>query len=136
MVQLGETRGFFGRVVEAGFHQESIRLVAAGEVDASAIDSHVLALAVRDNPVLAEQLRVIDTLGPSSIQPVVAAGHLPDGLKSDVQAALLDMSRDADCKGQLAKGLLERFAPVRDADYDDIREMLGAVERAGYLVLR
>ncbi|MEA2576230.1 MAG: hypothetical protein QOH93_3528, partial [Chloroflexia bacterium] len=27
MARLGETRGYFGRVVEAGFHQESIRLV-------------------------------------------------------------------------------------------------------------
>src|SRR5215207_2550055 len=32
LVQLGETRGFFSRVVEAGFHQQAIRMVAAREV--------------------------------------------------------------------------------------------------------
>jgi phosphonate transport system substrate-binding protein len=47
LVRLGETRGFFGRVVEAGFHQEAIRLVASGAVDAAAIDSQVLAVGAR-----------------------------------------------------------------------------------------
>lgn len=30
LVQMGETHGFFSRVVEAGSHQRSIRLVAGG----------------------------------------------------------------------------------------------------------
>ena len=77
LVQLGETTGFFGRIVEAGWHERSLRLVCSGEVDASAIDSHVLALAVRDRPALTNHLRVIDSLGPSTIQPVVVARRLP-----------------------------------------------------------
>ena len=67
LLRLGETGGFFGEVIEAGFHEESIRMVAAGEVDASAIDSQVLAIAVRDQPALADAVRVIDSLGPSTI---------------------------------------------------------------------
>jgi phosphonate transport system substrate-binding protein len=67
LLQVGETRGFFGRVVEAGFHQRAIRLVAAGEVDASAIDSQVLAIELRNHPQLAKALRVIDVLGPATI---------------------------------------------------------------------
>src|SRR5580765_6548252 len=70
LVRLGETNGYFGSVVEAGWHERSIRLVCSGEVDGSAIDSQVLALTLRDHPELAERLRVIDTLGPSTIQPV------------------------------------------------------------------
>src|SRR5262249_41055561 len=58
LVRLGRTGGFFGRVFEAGFHQRSIRLVRTGNVDASAIDSHVLALALREEPALARELRV------------------------------------------------------------------------------
>jgi phosphonate transport system substrate-binding protein len=136
MVRLGETGGYFGRVIEAGFHQESIRLVRAGEVDASAIDSQVLAVAMRDQPALAEDLHVIDTLGPSSIQPVVAARTLPDSLKADLQAALLRMHTDPQSALGLSNGLVERFALVTDADYDDIREMLAATEAAGFTVLR
>src|SRR5215212_5533846 len=50
LVQMGETRGFFGAVIEAGWHQRSIELVRSGAVDASAIDSQVLAVALRDDP--------------------------------------------------------------------------------------
>ena len=77
LVELGETHGFFGEVVEAGFHEESIRLVAAGEVDASAIDSQVLAMAMRDDPSLARSLRIVDALGPSTIQPVAVSKRVP-----------------------------------------------------------
>ena len=76
LLTMGETRGFFGRVVEAGFHQRAMRMVAGGEVDAAAIDSQVLAIELRDHPELADELRVIEVLGPSTIQPVVAARHL------------------------------------------------------------
>ena len=73
LVRLGKTHGFFGRVVEAGFHQEALRMVAAGWVGASAIDSQVLAIELRDHPTLEERVRIIDALGPATIQPVVAA---------------------------------------------------------------
>src|SRR5207249_1826847 len=53
LAQLGETNGYFSRVVEAGWHEQSIRLVCSGEVDASAIDSQALAVACRDHPELA-----------------------------------------------------------------------------------
>jgi phosphonate transport system substrate-binding protein len=50
LVQRGVRPGFLGRVVEAGFHQRAIRLVATGAVDAAAIDSQVLAIERRDHP--------------------------------------------------------------------------------------
>src|SRR5918993_2640006 len=64
LVRLGETRGFFSRVVEAGFPQRGIELVATREIDAAAIDSQGLAIELRDQPGLGEQVRVIETLGP------------------------------------------------------------------------
>ena len=135
LVQLGETRGYFGRVIEAGWHQESIRLVRDGLVDASAIDSQVLAIEERDQPRLADRLRVIDRLGPSTIQPVVAAGRLPASLKAELRAVLLEMANDPAVKAELARGLIDHFAPVVDGDYDDIRRMLAAAEAAGFLTL-
>jgi len=63
LLKIGETHGFFGAVVESGFHEESIRMVADREVDASAIDSQVLAVALRDDPFLARSLRVIRVSG-------------------------------------------------------------------------
>lgn len=133
LVQMGETRGFFGRVIAAGSHQNSIRLVCAGEVDASAIDSQVLAIELRDQPDLADQLRVIDTLGPAPIQPVVAARHVPERLKAEVKAVLLAMGDDPAARSHLAHGFVERFAPVTDADYDVTREMVRAAESVGFM---
>jgi phosphonate transport system substrate-binding protein len=136
LVKMGETGGFFGSVVEAGSHQRSIRMVCSGEVDAAAIDSQVLAIELRDHPDLRGKLKVIVALGPAGIQPVVAASRLPDSLKADVRAVLLDMGDDPAARATLAHGFVERFVPVGDEDYDDVREMLVAAEDASFMTLR
>jgi phosphonate transport system substrate-binding protein len=136
LAAMGEVRGYFGNVIEAGFHQESIRLVAEGQVDASAIDSQVLALGMRDDPGLTERLRIIHALGPSTIQPVVASAQLPENLRAEISSLLVEMSTDPRMRERLAEGLFERFVAVRDSDYDDIRQMLSFTEKAGLTVLR
>jgi phosphonate transport system substrate-binding protein len=135
LVTMGETRGFFNRVVEAGFHQRAIRMVATGEVDAAAIDSQVLAIELRDHPDLGQELRVIEALGPSTIQPVVAARHLPADVKAALRTALLRLGSDLSARKELDRGFVDRFVAVTDGDYDDIRGMLAAAEHAGFLTL-
>jgi len=136
LVSMGETHGFFGRVVEAGSHQRSIRMVCSGEVDAAAIDSLVLAVELRDHPTLRDQLKVIDTLGPGGIQPVVAASRLPDGLKAAARDALLAMGDDPAASAILAHSFVECFVAVTDEDYEDVQTMLAAAEEAGFVTLR
>jgi phosphonate transport system substrate-binding protein len=136
LVSMGETNGFFGRVVEAGSHQRSIRMVCGGEVDAAAIDSLVLAVELRDSLALREQLKVIDTLGPAGIQPVVAACRLADGLKAAVRDVLLAMGDDPTASAILAHSFVERFVAVTDEDYEGVRTMLAAAEEAGFVTLR
>ena len=80
------TRGFFGRVVDAGWHERAVELLAAGECHASAIDPHLLALIVRDAPALASGLRVIDVPGPSTIQPVGGVAPVAAVRASDAPA--------------------------------------------------
>ena len=123
LASMGETRGFFGRVVETGYHQRSIRAVASGEADASAVDSQVLEIELRRHPDLAEQLKVVDELGPSTIQPVVATARLPATLRAELRDAILGVADDAAARGRLDDGLVRRFVAVADADYDDIRAM-------------
>ena len=136
LLQMGETTGFFDTVREAGWHQRSIRMVASGEVDGSAIDSQVLAVELRDHPGLSEQLRVIDSLGPSTIQPVVAATRLAPGLREEIREVLLAMRDDPALRGAFEAGLMEHFVRIDDPDYDDIRQMLTAVEAACFTALR
>lgn len=124
LLDLGETQDFFGGIVEGGSHQASIDLVARGQVDASAIDSNVLAVELRDHPELGDRLRVIDSFGPAPIQPIVARRSLDQRLRQRLRAAFLGLrGRD------LERWLVERLAPVTDAGYDPIRAMLAKVER-------
>jgi phosphonate transport system substrate-binding protein len=136
LVQMSETNGYFGAVVETGFHQRSIRMVSSKAVDASAIDVQVLAVELRKHPHLADKLRVIDSFGPSSIQPLAAACRLPKALKQDIQSTLVELHHDPSGRAYLDRGFIDRFVPVRDSDYDDIRGMLSACEQAGFLQLK
>lgn len=135
LVQMGETNRFFSQVIQAGWHQKSIRMVIEGTVDASAIDSQVLAIELRENPAWASQLRVIDSLGPSSIQPVVATRRLPENIRAKVRGVLLAIADDPSATTALGNGFVERFAPVTDSTYD-IREMLAAAERVEFMTLK
>jgi phosphonate transport system substrate-binding protein len=134
LVRMGARPGFFARVVEAGFHEQAIRLVHAGAVDAAAIDSQVLAVELRDHPDLAG-LRVVGAFGPSTIQPVVAASRLPRVLKDQVRDLLVELVEDPGARTALAHGLVDRFAPVDDGAFDDIRAMLATIEAAGWTSL-
>ena len=136
LVRLGETNGFFGKVVEAGFHQEAIRMVARKEVDGSAIDSQVLAIELRDHPDLADQVRVVEALGPSTIQPVAVSKRVPEDLREAVRDVLLTMAKDPSLRERLDAGLVERFVSVDAGSYDDIRMMVDACEGAGFLEIR
>jgi phosphonate transport system substrate-binding protein len=133
---MGETNGFFGEVVEAGFHQEAVHMVARGEIDGSAIDSQVLAVELREHPELAEQVRVVESLGPSTIQPVAVSRRVPDELREGIREALVTMAEDPVVRGRLALGLVERLVAVDVATYDDIRMMVDACEAAGFMALR
>jgi phosphonate transport system substrate-binding protein len=132
----GETNGYFGRIVAAGWHEEALRLVAGGAVDAAAIDCQVLAVALRAQPEMAALVRIIDTLGPSTIQPVVAARRLPQRLRTDLRAFLLNLANDPVARPHLDRAFVQGFEAVNDASYTDIRAMVAAAEAADFLALR
>lgn len=127
LLERGKTPHYFGSMVETGSHQRSLQLVLAGQADATAIDSHVLDVLLLQDRELGSQLRVIATLGPSSIPPVVVARNLASDLKYRLRAALFTMHCDPDAARSLQEGRIERFTPVSDADYDDIRKIAARV---------
>src|SRR5262249_6308117 len=107
LLSLGETRGFFGRTVASGSHRASIQLVGDGQVDAPGIDSTVLETEVRLRPELDGALRVIESIGPSPIPPVVVSTRLAPDAKTRLRAAFLEMHEDAEGRRILADGLIE-----------------------------
>lgn len=136
LLTLGETAGYFGRTVASGSHQASMRMVIDGEVDASGIDSIVLELEWNQHPGFRTPLRVIESIGPCPIPPVVVSTRVPDVLRVRLREVFLTMHEDPEGRAILADGLIARFVPVADADYDPIREMVRRAEAAGFLTLR
>ena len=134
LARLGETWRYFERVIVSGSHARSLQMVVAREVDASAIDSTVLEWELARAPGLGERIRVIETLGPSPIPPLVVVGERGLAMREVARAALLALPETAEGRAILALGGLERFAAVTDGDYNPIREMAEVVERAKYFV--
>jgi phosphonate transport system substrate-binding protein len=110
---------FFGEVVEAGFHEEALRMVADGEVDGSAIDCHVLDVVLRKDRGLAERLRVVETLGPAPSQPVVVRAALDAGVKARIRQRLLELQDPL-----MEEYGVAGFAPA--PDYSQVAEAIGA----------
>jgi ABC-type phosphate/phosphonate transport system substrate-binding protein len=66
---------------------------------------------------------------------VVAARRLPARLKDQVRELLVTLAGDPAARPVLDYGLIDRFTPVGDAAYDDIRAMLATIETAGWTSL-
>ncbi len=134
LAQMGETPAFFSEWIDAGSHEASVRLILSGEVDASAIDSQVLAIEARRSEIAAG-LRTISALGPAPIQPVVIASRLPTALKDAVRESLLRLHSGASGRQALAGGLVEQFVPVNEATYEPVRSRLRSLgSRSGTCV--
>ena len=91
---------------------------------------------LRDDPSLARSLRVIDALGPSTIQPVAVSTRVPLELRAEIQRIVTTMHEDPAVRERLALGMVERFVPAGPSSYDDIRMMLEACEAAGFMQIR
>ena len=66
--------------------------------------------------------------GPSTIQPLVAASHLPGRLKDQVRDLLVGLGDDPTARPVLDHGFIDRFAPIYDGAYDDILAMPATIE--------
>jgi len=123
LARMGEHRGYFGRAIQAGSHQASIEMVINGEVDAAAIDSTVLAIEGDLDERIGAELRILTSLGPSPIPPLVILKSVESGLRAKIRDMLLGMHNKEDGRRILNGGKIKRFDVVKDEDYDLIREM-------------
>ena len=128
LLKRGKSPDYFGQLKQSGSHLRSLELVLSGQVDAAAIDSHVLDVFLSQNKDAA--LRVIDSFGPSSIPPLIVARGLDPSLKKGIQDALLAMHEDQSAAGSLRVGAIARFVKVCDEGYDDLREMHRVVKQS------
>ncbi|MFP2927867.1 PhnD/SsuA/transferrin family substrate-binding protein [Pyxidicoccus sp. 3LG] len=136
LIEHGLTEGFFGKVIRSGSHEQSIRMVATGEADASFVDSMVLDYDREKHFGFAGQVRVMMSLGPEAIPPVVVSTKMAPELRARMRLALLHMHEDSEGRRILDEALLSRFVPVEDAHYDGIRRRHELARRTGFLSIR
>jgi phosphonate transport system substrate-binding protein len=132
LIQSGYLPSFFGKVIASGSHQRSIRWVAEGLADCSAIDSTVLEQELHDYPEL-QQLRVLESVGPCSMPPVVVAQRLGTALIHQIQLALLQP--DAELQSVMNQARIQGYRAVEAADYAAIEEMYELAIASGYETL-
>ena len=65
----------------------------------------------------------------------MAASRLPDRLKDQVRDLLVGLGDDPTARPVLDHGFIDRFAPIDDGAFDDIRAMLATIETAGWTSL-
>jgi len=118
-----KTLHYFGKMIATGSHLQSLQAVLEGKAHASAVDSHLLDVLRQERPEIAAKIRIIDSLGPSTIPPLVVARKLDENLKYQIRKALTSMHEESDTMKELHKGCITCFAPIYDEDYNDIRAM-------------
>lgn len=137
LVQLGAKKweDWFSKVAVSGSHEQSIRMVARGVVDASSVDSLVLDYDRSIGDPDALNVRVIEVLGypkGAGIVPVVYSSRADPKLGEMLQNVLLGMHQDPDGQRILKKAMILRFNPPDDSNYDDVRRMEKAAISAGF----
>lgn len=136
LLEINQTQGYFGKILRSGSHEESIRMVATGKADASSVDSLVLDYDKSFFPQYASQVRVIRSLGPSGIPPVVASSKVSEEIFKKIQNILIGMHLNLEGQAILEKTLIQRFGLVSDENYDSIRMMYQEAEKKNYLEIK
>lgn len=125
---LGQEPGnFFSSTTYTYSHDNSIKAVVQGVVDAAAVDSLVYEHWLRLNPDQAGELRVIDQSPTLPSPPFVASARLDPELREAFQDALLNMHQDPEGRRILAGLGIDRFVPQTDPMYGPVRELARAV---------
>jgi len=124
LTALGLDARHFATARAIGSHHAALAAVEAGAADVAAIDSNTLRAVRRSGG--ARGVRVLESLGPYPVQPIVVRAGLDAAVKRVLAPALLAMHKSPGMRAGLEAHGVRRFAPVSDADYASERALLGA----------
>lgn len=133
LMQAQHPPNFFSKTIQSGSHQNSIQQVINRQADCAAIDSTVLEQEIHNTPNLVNHLRVVESIGPCPMPPVVAAQHLGTEFLQAVQSALLHP--DTELQAVMNKAQIQRFATVTSQDYHAIAQIYDRAIQAGYEIM-
>ncbi|MDO8587314.1 MAG: phosphate/phosphite/phosphonate ABC transporter substrate-binding protein [Armatimonadota bacterium] len=119
---------YFQEVIYTRNHDKSIAAVRTGVVDGAAVDNILYELAIRRDPLLKVQTKIVARYGPCAAPPVVVNPNADDEFKTSLKRILLNMHRDPEGRKILRDMMTDRFVPGADSAYDSIRVMRKEIE--------
>ena len=135
LARLGVTAPFFGSVIETGSHTESIRRVAAGDLDAASIDCVTYGFFSDYCPEKISDLRVLGETPESPAIPFVTSVATPSEQINALRAALLRLANDPSRKPVLRELRIETITAVDLTVYGRIMAYEREAADLGYPVL-
>ena len=122
LLRMGESpENFFKNVVYTYSHDNSIKAVAQGLVDAAAVDSLVWDYLDKRGSRYTTATKIIKVSEPFGIPPVVVSPKLNRDLKKKIKDILLNIHTQKEGKDILQGMFIEKFVEVNDSMYDGIR---------------
>lgn len=113
---------FFKRCFFTYNHDKSIWAVANHLADGASVDSQIYDFAVKNNPQLLEQVKVIGVLQVAPTGPVVIRGNIPENEKNQIRNIFYKMSSEKDLHAAMEKVVIDKFIPPDSSLYKPLRE--------------
>lgn len=107
----------FERTVESGSHAESIALVRSGAADVAVVDSTVMDMMEVRGSDGVDAIRIIESLGPYPMPPIVASRSVNPGMLAEIREHLLTLHLDESGRAALGKWGVARFEGAADGAY-------------------
>ncbi len=123
---------FFSSHIYTFSHDNSIRAVAEGLVDAAAVDSLVYEHLFSRDPAYFANIEIIQVSEPFGIQPIVIHPDMDEELKESLSTFFLTLHQNL--RGQEILYFLgfDQFDRQEDSAYDSIREIAKVVGYVSY----
>lgn len=129
LAEMGESPStFFKQTIHTYSHDNSIKAVAKGLVDAASVDGHKWEYYQRVNPVLTDATRIIKKSQPFGSPPLVVASHLTSEKKTQIQKIVTSMHQNTEGMKILNNLMIDRFVIPKETWYESVRTMHQVLE--------
>jgi phosphonate transport system substrate-binding protein len=115
---------FFGKTIYTYSHDSSIMAVAMSLVDGASVHGHIWEYYNKRDPMHTARTRIIRKSDLFGNPPVVVSNKMPEPLKENIRALLLNMHQTPEGKKILDGLMIERFVTPREECYKPILTMM------------
>jgi phosphonate transport system substrate-binding protein len=122
LLQHGENpKEFFREQIFSGSQDLAIEAVALQFVDGAAVNSLVYESMIKDDPGLADKIRIIMKSPEFGTPPIVSTPQMDPALREALRKALVSMHESSEGRKILTKMGIERYEVPDKALYDSVR---------------